>query len=130
MLEFLKLFAIATGLFFAIDMVWLVVVANKFYTKKLGDLKAQKVNWVAAILFYVLFMAGLTYFAILPAVAAQSLGLAVLNGAFFGLVAYATYDLTNLATTKNWPLTVTIVDLIWGTTVSLLVTLFTVLIFI
>ena len=130
MLEFLSLFGVATILFFAIDMVWLVLVANKFYTKQLGELKTNKINWFAAGLFYVLFLAGLTYFVIQPSVAMNSIVNAVVGGALFGLVCYATYDLTNLATLKNWPKLVTVVDLVWGTVISLAVSALTVLLFI
>jgi uncharacterized membrane protein len=99
--------------FFLIDMVWLGLVAKDFYRRYLGDMLSPKVNWPAAILFYLLFIAGLLLFVIVPA---QGHALQALwKGAFFGLIAYATYDLTNLATLNNWPLTVTLVDLVWGT---------------
>lgn len=76
------------------------------------------VNWTAAIVFYLLFIVGILVFAVLPALDAGSLMKAVLLGAFFGFIAYATYDLTNLATTKDWPLTVTLVDMAWGAVLS------------
>ena len=76
------------------------------------------INWFAAIIFYLLFILGLVTFVILPAVEKHSWVHAVLFGAFFGLITYATYDLTNLATLKDWPITVTIVDLIWGTVLA------------
>ena len=72
------------------------------------------INWAAAIIFYLLFIAGLITFVISPAVERQSWKYAIHFGAFFGLLTYATYDLTNLAVTKDWPLLVTIVDLVWG----------------
>ncbi len=83
------------------------------------------INWTAAIIFYLLFIAGLVTFVISPAVEKHSWTNALLFGAFFGLITYATYDLTNLATMKNWPVLVTIVDLAWGMTVSALVSLIT-----
>ena len=115
---FIKLFFIALPVFFAIDIVWLVFVAKKFYQEQIGFLMRPDVNWIAAIVFYLLFIAGLVTFVITPAIEKQSWLHALLYGAFFGLVTYATYDLTNLATTKDWPLVVTIVDLIWGTVLA------------
>ena len=76
---------------------------------------APKVNWTAAIIFYFIFIAGLVFFAINPAIEKESLKYAILVGGFFGFIAYSTYDLTNLATLKDWPLNITIIDIIWGT---------------
>jgi uncharacterized membrane protein len=115
------LYGITLGIFFAIDMVWLVVVAKSFYRKHLGYLMAPKVVWPAAILFYLLFIAGLIVFAVRPGLAAGAPLKALLLGAFLGLVSYATYDLTNQATVKDWPAIVTVVDLVWGTTLGGLV---------
>jgi uncharacterized membrane protein len=115
---FLKLFLIALPVFFAIDMVWLVLVAKNFYQKQIGFLMKPEINWFAAIIFYLLFIAGLVTFVISPAIEKHSLVHAILFGALFGLITYATYDLTNLATLKDWPLLVTVVDLIWGTVLA------------
>jgi uncharacterized membrane protein len=109
------LYLITLAVFFLIDMVWLGVVAKTFYRKHLGSLMAPKIVWPAAILFYLLFIAGLLVFAVRPALAAGAPSRALLLGAFLGLVSYATYDLTNLATFKDWPVVVTVVDLAWGT---------------
>lgn len=109
------LYFITLTVFFLVDMVWLGVVAKTFYRKHLGFLMGPKVVWPAAILFYLLFIAGLLVFAVRPALAAGAPLKALLLGAFLGLVAYATYDLTNLATLKDWPVVVTVVDLVWGT---------------
>jgi uncharacterized membrane protein len=109
------LYLITLAVFFLIDMVWLGVVAKTFYRKHLGYLMAPKIVWPAAILFYLLFIAGLLVFAVRPALAAGAPSRALLLGAFLGLVSYATYDLTNLATFKDWPAVVTVVDLVWGT---------------
>ena len=109
------LYLITLVVFFVIDMIWLGVVAKGFYRKHLGALMAPKVNWGAAMLFYLLFIVGLLIFVIRPALAAGAPLNALLYGALLGLISYATYDLTNLATLKDWPLVVTIVDLIWGT---------------
>ena len=111
---FLKLYFIALPIFFGMDMVWLGLVAKNFYTKQIGVLMTPKVNWAAAILFYLLFLAGLVVFVIAPAVEKDSWIRALLFGALFGLVTYATYDLTNLATLRDWPLALAVVDLIWG----------------
>lgn len=119
--QMILLYLITLAIFFAIDMVWLGVVAKGFYRKHLGFLMAPKVVWPAAILFYLLFIAGLVVFAIRPGLAAGGPGKALLLGAFLGLISYATYDLTNMATVKDWPLVVTIVDLIWGTVLGGLV---------
>jgi len=112
------LYLITLGIFFLIDMVWLGVVAKTFYRRHLGFLMSPKVVWPAAILFYLLFIAGLIVFAIRPGLAAGAPLKALLLGAFLGLVSYATYDLTNLATVKDWPVVVTVVDLMWGTALS------------
>lgn len=117
-LSALKIYLLATTLFFAIDMVWLGFVAQKFYSNQIGFLMKSDINWIAAITFYLLFIAGLCVFVILPSIEKNSFIQALLLGGFFGLVTYATYDLTNLATLKDWPLTMTIVDMIWGTTLG------------
>ena len=108
-------YLIAFVVFFAVDMVWLGLVARGFYRKHLGAMLSPKVNWPAAILFYLLFIAGLVVFAVKPVLLKGGTGEAAALGAFLGLICYATYDLTNLATLKNWPVIVTVVDLIWGT---------------
>ena len=112
---FIKLYCIALPIFFALDMVWLGVVAKTFYTKNIGFLMRADVNWIPAILFYLLFIAGLVVFVVVPALEKESWMRALLFGALFGLITYATYDLTNLATLKDWPLVLTVVDLMWGT---------------
>lgn len=115
---FIKLSAIALPVFFAIDMVWLGFVAKDFYRGQIGALMKSDVNWTAAIIFYMIFIAGLVVFVIAPAVEKGSWTHALLFGALFGLVCYATYDLTNLALAKDWPLLVTLVDLAWGAILS------------
>lgn len=111
---FLKLYAIALPVFFAIDILWIGFVAKGFYAKQIGHLLKPDVNWTAAVVFYLLFIVGLVVFVIAPAVEKGSWMHALLFGALFGLVCYATYDLTNLAVAKDWPLLVTVVDLAWG----------------
>lgn len=111
---FFKLYLIALPVFLAIDMVWLTVIAKNFYAKQIGFLLAKNPNLPAALVFYLLFIAGLVFFVITPSLDKRLWTHALLAGAFFGLVTYATYDLTNLASIKNWPVLVTVVDLIWG----------------
>ncbi|MDP2426007.1 MAG: DUF2177 family protein [bacterium] len=115
-MNFFLLFLIAFVVFFLIDMVWLGLIAKNIYSKYLGYLMSPKVNWLAAIIFYVLFIIGLVFFVIHPAVQSEaSVGSVAFSGMLFGLITYATYDLTNLATLKDWPIKITIIDLIWGT---------------
>lgn len=125
---FIKLYAIALPVFFAIDMLWLGLVAKNFYRSQIGFLLKDDVNWVAAILFYLLFIIGLIFFVVAPAMERESWMYALLVGALFGLITYATYDLTNLAMTKDWPLFVTIVDLVWGAVLAASVSTITYLI--
>ncbi len=125
---FAKLFLIALPVFFAIDMIWLAVVAKNFYQKHIGFLMRPDINWLAAIIFYLLFISGLIVFVITPAMVKQSWVHAAVYGALFGLVTYATYDLTNLATVKDWPLVVTLVDLAWGSVLAASVSVITYLI--
>jgi uncharacterized membrane protein len=108
-------YLITVPIFFIIDLVWLGLIAKGFYQKHLGYLMRPQINWVAAILFYLLFIIGIVLFAVRPALELQSPMRALVYGALFGFFAYATYDLTNLATVKDWPVIVTAIDLIWGT---------------
>jgi uncharacterized membrane protein len=114
MVKYILLYLIVFVAFLVIDLIWLGVVARKFYRDQLGFIMVDKINWPAALSFYLLFIAGLIYFVVLPSLGQGSWSNALLNGAFLGLLCYATYDLSNLATLKNWPLKVTIADLIWG----------------
>ncbi|MEM9299655.1 MAG: DUF2177 family protein [Bacteroidota bacterium] len=107
-------YLLTTLVFFAIDLIWLGVIAKDMYNKLLGNLLADKVNWTAAIIFYLLFIVGIFIFVILPAVEKNSFIKAVVLGALFGFFTYATYDLTNLATLKGWPLKIVFIDIIWG----------------
>jgi uncharacterized membrane protein len=107
--------------FFIVDMAWLGFVAKGLYQKYLGSFLSEQVNWVAAIVFYLLFIVGIFIFAILPAVEKNSLAAAVTLGALFGFFTYATYDLTNLATLKNWPLNIVVIDIIWGSVLTAIV---------
>jgi len=121
MLKPLLHYGIVLVVFFAIDMVWLGVIAKNLYAKYLGYLMAPQVNWIAAVLFYLLFILGLLVFVIEPALIQQDLLKLILSAALFGLVTYATYDLTNLATIKDWPMVITLIDLTWGMSLSVIV---------
>ncbi len=122
---FVKLYAIALPVFFVIDMIWLGFLAKDFYRAQIGALLKPNVNWTAAVIFYFIFIAGLVVFVITPALEKNSWTHAVFLGALFGLVCYATYDLTNLAVAKDWPLLVTIVDLAWGSVLAASVSVIT-----
>lgn len=111
---YLKLYLLTAPLFFAIDLLWLGVLARDFYRHHLGYILSPDVNWPAALVFYLIFIAGILYFAVAPALAENSLGRALFNGALFGLFTYITYELTNMATLPSWPLKVVIVDTLWG----------------
>jgi len=111
---YIKLYVLTVPVFFAIDIVWLGFLAKDFYQRNLGFLFRSSVNWTAAVVFYLLYIVGILLFAVVPALERDDWTRAVLWGSLFGFFTYATYDLTNLATVKDWPLTVVIVDIIWG----------------
>jgi uncharacterized membrane protein len=106
--------AAATG-FLLLDFLWLGFVAKSFYRQEIGALLLEKFNMTAAIGFYLVFVVGIVLFAVLPALQAGSWKAALLYGALFGFFTYGTYDMTNLATLKGWSLSVTFVDIVWGT---------------
>lgn len=113
-MNYVYLYIITTVIFFAIDMVWLGFIAKNFYRKHIGSLLTDNVIWSAAIVFYLLYIGGILFFAVQPALKSGSWLTALLNGAVLGMLCYATYDLTNMATLKNWSFTVVWVDIIWG----------------
>jgi uncharacterized membrane protein len=101
--------------FLVIDACWLTIAASRLYKPLLGDMLLDTFNVKAAILFYAIYIFGVVYFAIQPAFQSGSWTTATIHGAIFGFCAYATYDLTNQATLRNWPVTITVADLCWGT---------------
>lgn len=109
---------LALLVFAAVDMVWLLVIARNLYKDKIGFIMADRVNVPAAVIFYLLYIAAIVFFAVEPALGKSSIGYALQAGAFFGLAAYATYDLTNLATLRDWPVSITVIDLLWGTFIT------------
>ena len=118
---YLKLYLATLAAFLAIDMLWLGLIARKLYNQYLGFLLSPKPNWAAAVLFYLLFIFGVLFFVVLPGLETGSLKVTLLRAALFGLLTYATYDLTNLATIKDWPITITIIDIAWGMLLTSLV---------
>ncbi|MBN2540094.1 MAG: DUF2177 family protein [Bacilli bacterium] len=124
-MTFLKMYLVAFVVFLAVDAVWLTFVANKFYKEHLGFLMKETPNYVAALIFYLVFIVGLVYFVIQPGIDAQSISKIIIGGLLFGFITYATYDLTNLATVKDWPIIVTIVDLAWGSVLSTVISVAT-----
>ena len=114
MTDFLIAFVAALLAMAVIDGVWLGLVARSFYRRHLGPLMSDRPNWAAAVAFYLLYVVGVTVFAALPGAEAKSLTDAAWRGGLFGLVAYATYDLTNAATLRGWPNIVVVVDMAWG----------------
>ena len=106
----------------AIDFVWLSMMGERLYRPVMKDMMLQDFRPAPAIIFYLIFVAGLVYFAGMPALSARSWRIAALNGALLGFVAYATYDLTNQATLRNWATMLTVADLGWGTFVSAVAT--------
>lgn len=120
-MELIRNYLISFGLFMIIDLIWLGFIAKDLYGKALGHLMSPKVKWSAASLFYFIFIFGIQYFVLNPALIHQDLSRLIVDALMFGFLTYATYDLTNLATLKDWPLKLTFIDLIWGSSLSLLV---------
>lgn len=116
-------YLLTTVVFLIIDLAWLGLIAKDLYQKYLGDFMAEKVNWTAAIIFYLIYIVGISVFAIYPAVNMNSALNAALMGGLFGFFAYATYDLTNLATLKGWPLLIVFIDIAWGVVLTSMVSL-------
>lgn len=126
MKTFITLYGIAASIFLIIDSIWLTTIANGFYKDKLGKLLAAKPDLLAAGLFYAIYIFALVVFVIKPGLD-QTLFSVAWKGALLGLAMYATYDLTNQATLKDWPHIITVVDLLWGTFITMTVSVFTVL---
>lgn len=120
-LPLLLTYAASLVVFLILDFVWLGWIARGFYRQQLGHLLSPEVRWLPAVIFYLLFVAAVVVFAVLPAVERGSLLRATLWGGFFGMVAYATYDLTNLATLRGFPTIVAVVDMAWGFTLTAIV---------
>ncbi len=117
MTQFMKLFFTSAVVFLIFDLFWLLVVSKKMYEHFIGDLMGD-VRIFPAVIFYVIYVIGVTFFVLIPGTEKGSIGYVILAGALFGLICYATYDLTNLATLKDWPVAMTVIDLVWGTAVT------------
>ncbi|MHC1716616.1 MAG: DUF2177 family protein [Candidatus Dojkabacteria bacterium] len=117
-MKYLYLYALTLFVFLAIDFIWLNFIAKNLYAQKIGHLLAENPNLIAALIFYVVFIVGIIIFAVIPGYESKSLVKVILLASLFGFLTYSTYDLTNLATLKNWPLSITIIDLVWGTSIS------------
>jgi uncharacterized membrane protein len=116
--KYLAAYLAAVSVMVALDMLWLGVVARQTYQQAIGHLMAESPRIVAAIVFYVVYAVGLLVFAVVPQAEDPGWGRTLLMGALFGFFAYATYDLTNLATLKGWPIRLTLLDMAWGTALS------------
>jgi uncharacterized membrane protein len=123
MIQTLKVYAVALSVFLVIDLMWIGFVAQSFYQDQLGFILASSPNWAAAILFYLMFIAGLLFFGGSPRVKKNELKTSLFRAAVFGMLTYGTYDLTNLALVQGWPVLVTVVDMIWGMILSTIVCL-------
>ncbi len=124
---FTKLYFITLPILLAIDMVWLGLVAKGFYAEKIGYLMKSEISWLPAILFYIMFAVAIVFFVLVPNMSASWVRV-LLTGAFLGFVAYGAYDLTNHATIREWPLAMTLVDMIWGAVLSGVTSLLTFLV--
>lgn len=116
--QYLKIFILSAIVFLVFDLFWLLVISKRMYQQFIGHLMGD-VRIFPAIIFYVIYVVGVTVFVLIPGIERNHLGYLLLSGAFFGFVCYATYDLTNLATLKNWPVLMTVIDLIWGSFVTM-----------
>ncbi|MCF8237412.1 MAG: DUF2177 family protein [Saprospiraceae bacterium] len=120
-MQLLGTYILTAIVFFLVDLTWLGFIAKDWYARHMGHLMRESVNWPVAIIFYLLFIIGLFVFVILPATEKGSFRFALMYGALFGLFTYATYDLTNLAVLKDFPAGIVIGDIIWGMTLSSIV---------
>lgn len=116
--RYLVAYGITAVVFLAIDFVWLSQVGRRFYAPRLGDLLMDRPNLAASAAFYLVYVVGVVFFAVMPALRGEAFATALLHGALFGFFAYATYDMTNYATLRNWPLPVAMLDIAWGTVLT------------
>ena len=122
-IKLISLYIFSLISFLVIDVIWLGFLAKGIYNKYLGKLMAPAVNWPAAFIFYFLFIIGLLYFSVIPALKQNNINLAIIKGILFGLFTYMTYELTNYAVIKDWPINIVIIDIIWGIILTLSVSL-------
>lgn len=110
----IKLYVLTIPIFLIVDLIWLGYVAKGFYQKHLGFILGSSVNWKAAITFYLIYIMGILFFAVWPAIQKNSFAVAIGYGCLYGFFTYATYDLTNMATIEKWPLKIVVADILWG----------------
>ncbi|NKI57554.1 DUF2177 family protein [Labrenzia sp. PO1] len=118
MLKYVTAYIATVLVFLAVDYVWLTQVSTRFYLDRIGHLMMEKPNIAAASVFYLVYVVGIVIFAVAPALKADSLVTAIIFGALFGFFTYGTYDVTNYATLREWPVSVVLVDVAWGTVLS------------
>jgi uncharacterized membrane protein len=123
-MEKIRQFLVTFIIFLVIDLLWLGIIAKRFYDEQLGPLLTDNVIWPSALLFYILFVVGLLYFAIEPGLKAKSLKLTIKNGSLYGFFTYMTYELTNYAVITDWPFGLVTVDIIWGVVLATSVSYF------
>jgi len=123
MVHYLKVYGVALSVFLVVDLIWIGFIARTFYQDQLGFILASSPNWTAAIIFYLMFVAGLLFFVVIPGLKKNDLKESLFRAAVFGILTYGTYDLTNLALIEGWPVLVTAVDIIWGMILSIIVCL-------
>jgi uncharacterized membrane protein len=120
MKRYITAYLVVGLVFLAVDAVWLSLMADRLYRPLLGPLLAPEFKLMPAVLFYLIYVAGTVFFAVVPAFATNRVGTAELRGALFGFCAYSTYDLTNHATLAGWPAIVSVADIVWGSTLTAL----------
>jgi uncharacterized membrane protein len=111
---YIKLYLLTVPVFFGLDMLWLGLIAKSFYQNNLGFILSPKVNWLAAVVFYLIYIVGILIFAVNPALETREWQKALVLGGLFGFFTYATYELTNMALIQGWPFKVVVVDILWG----------------
>lgn len=122
-MKYFYLYILTFVVFLLIDFIWLKFVATGLYSSKIGHLMATNAKLIPAILFYAIYVVGVVVLVVLPGYEAKNMWKAILFGALFGMISYSTYDLTNLATLKDWPVSITLIDIAWGTLVTTITSL-------
>lgn len=117
-MEYLVAYIGTAIVFFGLDFIWLSKLAVNFYKREIGPLMLPKPNFAAAGIFYLFYIAGIVYFAVIPALDGGTWQSALLSGAILGFIAYGTYDMTNLSTLKGWSIEVCVADILWGTVLT------------
>ncbi|MBN2015942.1 DUF2177 family protein [Candidatus Dojkabacteria bacterium] len=117
-LRYFLLYLSTLAIHISIDLVWLGIISKGFYAKHLSDFLQARINWLAVLFLYIFYVLGILIFAVQPAIEKNSLSIAILFGVLFGFFTYMTYDLTNLATLKDWPIEVVVLDVLWGMILS------------